>query len=418
MPSEESSGGDRRKTRTNIDRRDALLKGFAGLGVAAGSALGLSALSGRATAAIQDATYLVQDPSTDLTAEKVVGTDLTLSGWDYIVWTNGTTVFGQNGRTSKVVFCRMNAYLAAGQQGLRFTGKGDIENGLFLHCRIRAQNNGVSLVTFDAPSDANGHIAFYRCQLENVGGFTGVDCIKYTAEVPGVSGPGHTGPVVAFTDCSFVHHGGTPTGCSILRMYGTTAGGGPRSVVLMNPNIQVDQASIDLFQLDQATAFIWFGVVVQNPSLTVGAQGYTWIQNHTPPSPIEFQKGSMLQVRGGHITGSDPTSFAVGMANANTNFKVTIADVVRFNPLGAAAITPLASPYVYTNDDGVGEAILLNGARGSAGTLTVGKDSLIPYSIGNNERFHLAIWLEPREAITITYTSGSGDSLTMTKDRK
>jgi len=524
MPSEESSGGDRRKTRTNIDRRDALLKGFAGLGVAAGSALGLSALSGRATAAIQDATYLVQDPSTDLTAEKVVGTDLTLSGWDYIVWTNGTTVFGQNGRTSKiefsgtdwaaivnsillingaetifvhpdvptstttilvnksevtiycpktnlkdevgpytrkivlggntgakvrrvtlwglqmdelqidaptdtkvtgfdvdgwtVAFCRMNAYSAAGQQGLRFTGKGDIENGLFLHCRIRAQNNGVSLVTFDAPSDANGHIAFYRCQLENVGGFTGVDCIKYTAEVPGVSGPGHTGPVVAFTDCSFVHHGGTPTGCSILRMYGTTAGGGPRSVVLMNPNIQVDQASIDLFQLDQATAFIWFGVVVQNPSLTVGAQGYTWIQNHTPPSPIEFQKGSMLQVRGGHITGSDPTSFAVGMANANTNFKVTIADVVRFNPLGAAAITPLASPYVYTNDDGVGEAILLNGARGSAGTLTVGKDSLIPYSIGNNERFHLAIWLEPREAITITYTSGSGDSLTMTKDRK
>src|SRR6266550_233699 len=52
----------------------------------------------------RDATYLVQDPSPDLTAEKVVGTDLTLSGWDYIVWTNGTTVYGQNGRTSKIDF--------------------------------------------------------------------------------------------------------------------------------------------------------------------------------------------------------------------------------------------------------------------------------------------------------------------------
>src|SRR5256884_6570946 len=313
MPSEESSGGDRRKTRTNIDRRDALLKGFAGLGVAAGSALGLSALSGRATAAIQDATYLVQDPSTDLTAEKVVGTDLTLSGWDYIVWTNGTTVFGQNGRTSKIDFsgtdwaaivnsiigtvgaetifvhpdvpastttinvnksgvtiycpkenakaetpqgpftqkivlggnaqaqvrrvtlwglqmdelevngagaagsgidvdgwtvaqCQMNNYGTSGRMGIRFTGTGDIENGLFLKCQVRAQVPNVSLITWEAPSDANGHIAFYRCQLENVGGFSGVNTIEYSN-----TGPGHTGNVVSLTDCSFVHIGGTTT---------------------------------------------------------------------------------------------------------------------------------------------------------------------------------------------------------------
>src|SRR6266566_8999588 len=472
MPSEESSGGDRRKTRTNIDRRDAILKGLAGLGLATGSALGLSSLSGRATAAIQDATYLVQDPSTDLTAEKVVGTDLTLSGWDYIVWTNGTTVFGQNGRTSKiefsgtdwaaivnsillingaetifvhpdvptstttilvnksevtiycpktnlkdevgpytrkivlggntgakvrrvtlwglqmdelqidaptdtkvtgfdvdgwtVAFCRMNAYSAAGQQGLRFTGKGDIENGLFLHCRIRAQNNGVSLVTFEAKSDANGHIAFYRCQLENVGGFTGVDSIEYSS-----TGPGHTGTIVTFTDCSFVHTGGAPTGGCILRMSGTTLDAGPRKLIFTNPHIQIDQAGMDLFQIVNATAFVYYGVVLQNPSLTVGANTYTWIQNS---NLANFAKGSMLQIRGGHLTGSTPTSFTLGASNESANFKVMTADVVRFNPQGAAAITLLASPFVYTNRDGVGEAVLLNGARGAAGTLTVTKD--------------------------------------------
>src|SRR5207249_8430040 len=88
----------------SIDRRRTIMKGLAGLGVVAAGAVGLSALGGRATAAIQDATFLVQDPSADLNAEKVLGTNLTLSGWDYIVWTNGTTVFGQNGRTSKIEF--------------------------------------------------------------------------------------------------------------------------------------------------------------------------------------------------------------------------------------------------------------------------------------------------------------------------
>ncbi len=103
MPPEESDTAQT-KARTRIGRRDAILKGLAGVGVAASGAIGLSALASPASAAIQDATYLVQDPSPDLTAEKVVGTDLTLSGWDYIVWTNGTTVYGQNGRTSKIDF--------------------------------------------------------------------------------------------------------------------------------------------------------------------------------------------------------------------------------------------------------------------------------------------------------------------------
>ena len=512
MPPEESDT-TRAKSRMTVDRRDAILKGLAGVGVVASGALGLSVLSHPASAAIQDATYLVQDPSVDLTAEKVLGTDLALSGWDYIVWTTGTTVYGQNGRTSKIEFsgtdwaaivnniigtvgaetifvhpdvpastttinvnksgvtiycpktnlkdevgpftqkiilggnsgaqvrrvtlwglemdeleisapsasfdvdgwtvgfCRMNSYSTVGRQGLRFTGPGDIENGLFLHCRIRAQNNGVNLVTVEAPSDANGHIAFYRCQLENVGGFTGVDSIEYSS-----TGPGHTGTVVTFSDCSFVHIGGTgPTGCCILRMSGTTLNAGPRTVFLTNPHIQIDQASMDLFQIANATAFVYYGVFLQNPSLTVGANTYTWIQNSNTSN---IHKGSTLQVRGGHLTGSDPTSFSIGTVNPSTNFKVSFADVVRFNPQGAATITPGASPYLYTNNDCVGEAILLDGARGAAGTLTVAKDSVTLYSVGNNEKFHLAVWLEPREALTVTYTSGSGDTLAMTKDRK
>ncbi len=511
MPPEESDTAQT-KARTRIGRRDAILKGLAGVGVAASGAIGLSALASPASAAIQDATYLVQDPSPDLTAEKVVGTDLTLSGWDYVVWTNGTTVYGQNGRTSKidfsgtdwaaivnsiigtvgaetifvhpdvpastttinvnksgvtiycpktnlkdevgpytqkiilggnsaaqvrratlwglemdeleisapstsfdvdgwtVGFCRMNSYSTVGRQGLRFTGPGDIENGLFLHCRIRAQNNGVNLVTVEAKSDANGHIAFYRCQLENVGGFTGVDSIEYSS-----TGPGHTGTIVTFTDCSFVHTGGAPTGGCILRMSGTTLDAGPRKLIFTNPHIQIDQAGMDLFQIVNATAFVYYGVVLQNPSLTVGANTYTWIQNSNLSN---FAKGSMLQIRGGHLTGSTPTSFTLGASNESANFKVMTADVVRFNPQGAAAITLLASPFVYTNRDGVGEAVLLNGARGAAGTLTVTKDLVALYSVGNNEKFHLAVWLEPSEAITVTYSSGSGDTLSMTKDRK
>jgi len=496
----------------SIDRRRTILKGLAGLGVVAAGAVGLSALGGRATAAIQDATFLVQDPSADLNAEKVLGTNLTLSGWDYIVWMNGTTVFGQNGRTSKIEFsgadwaaivnsiigtvgaetifvhpdvsastttinvnksnvtiycpkdnakndagprtrkiviggnasanvrnttlwglqvdelqidapstsfdvdgwtvahCQMNAYATPGQQGLRFTGSGDIENGLFLLCEIRAQNNAVSLVTWEATNDSNGNIAFYRCQLENVSGFTDVNSIKYSA-----TGPGHTGNVVTFTDCSFVHIGGTPSGCSIVRMSGTTVDAGPRKLVLTNPRFEIHQADMNLFPIEIATGLVYYGVFVLNPSIVVGLKTYTWIQNSNSSN---FHKGSTLQIRGGHLTGVDPTSFAIGLANGSANFKVKVADVVRFNPLGAATITAGPSPFAYTNDDSVAELVLLDGARGGAGTLLVTKDSITIYSIGNSEKFHLAVWLEPREAITITYTSGTGDSLTLTKSRK
>ena len=573
-----------------IDRRRTIVKGLAGLGVVAAGAVGLSALGGQSTAAIQDATFLVQDPSADLTAEKVVGTDLALTGWDYVVWTNGTTVYGQNGRTSKIDFsgtdwaaivnsiigtvgaetifvhpdvpastttinvnksgvtiycpkenakaetpqgpftqkivlggnaqaqvrrvtlwglqmdelevngagaagsgidvdgwtvaqCQMNNYGTSGRMGIRFTGTGDIENGLFLKCQVRAQVPNVSLITWEAPSDANGHIAFYRCQLENVGGFSGVNTIEYSN-----TGPGHTGTVVSLTDCSFVHIGGTttaiqnssvanptvvtctashrlktgqkvtiaghvgstpsingvwtvtvlnstqftipvnvtvagtggtvgssPMSCSILRMSGTTLNAGPRTVVISNSHFELHVSAMDLFSIANATAFVYYGVIVQNPSLTIGANNYTWIQNSNVSN---LHQGSLLQIRGGHLTGTDPTSFTIGTVNASPNFKVKVSDVVRFNPQGAATIAVGASPYLYTNDDGVAETVVLDGVRGATGTLSVAKDSVTLYSIGNNEKFHLVVWLEPREAITVTYTSVSGDTLTMSKNRK
>src|SRR5207253_9070427 len=161
-----------------------------------------------------------------------------------------------------------------------------------------------------------------RCQLENVGGFTGVDSIEYSS-----TGPGHTGTIVTFTDCSFVHTGGAPTGGCILRMSGTTLDAGPRKLIFTNPHIQIDQAGMDLFQIVNATAFVYYGVVLQNPSLTVGANTYTWIQNSNTSN---IHKGSTLQVRGGHLTGSDPTSFSIGTVNPSTNFKVSFAVVVGF----------------------------------------------------------------------------------------
>ncbi len=49
-----------------------------------------------------NATYIVEDADGTLTAEKVTGADLILTPFDYIIWTNGTTVFAQNGQTGKI----------------------------------------------------------------------------------------------------------------------------------------------------------------------------------------------------------------------------------------------------------------------------------------------------------------------------
>ena len=80
-----------------------------------------------------------------------------------------------------------------------------------------------------------------------------------------------------------------------------------------------------------------------------------------------------------------------------------------FNPQGVAAITPGASPYTYTNNDGVPEVIHIDG-----GTITtVAKNAITLYSFGGTAA-RCAVWLEPGEAVTVTYTVVP----TVNKDRK
>lgn len=120
-----------------------------------------------------------------------------------------------------------------------------------------------------------------------------------------------------------------------------------------------------------------------------------------------------LNIHDGDCTGNfaAPVLISNGVAHRIFNVK-------GFNPQGVAAISPGASPYTYTNNDSVREAVYLDGARGAAGTLTVTKNSIVVHSIGNSEKYHLTEWLEPAEAVLVTYTSGGGDTLTMNKDRK
>ena len=82
-----------------------------------------------------------------------------------------------------------------------------------------------------------------------------------------------------------------------------------------------------------------------------------------------------------------------------------------FNPQGVAAISVTASPFTYTNNDGVPEAVYINNVGG--GTVTdISKNAI---SISPSAPF--TVWLEPGEACITTYT-GAVASITMKKDRK
>jgi hypothetical protein len=78
-------------------------------------------------------------------------------------------------------------------------------------------------------------------------------------------------------------------------------------------------------------------------------------------------------------------------------------------PQGVAAITVTASPFTYTNADNVPEAVYIDG-----GTITtVVKNAITLYSFGGTAA-RCGVWLEPGEAVTVTYTGAP----TMNKDRK
>ncbi len=74
-------------------------------------------------------------------------------------------------------------------------------------------------------------------------------------------------------------------------------------------------------------------------------------------------------------------------------------------PAGVAAISVTASPFTYTNADGVREAVYITG-----GTVSdIAKNSTTIF--GATEA---TVWLEPNEAVVVTYSSAP----TMNKDRK
>ena len=76
-----------------------------------------------------------------------------------------------------------------------------------------------------------------------------------------------------------------------------------------------------------------------------------------------------------------------------------------FNPQGVASITVGASPYTYTNNDSVSEAIYID-----AGTVsTIVKNGVTVFTSTGK-----TVWLEPGESVTVTYTGLP----TMKKDRK
>ena len=86
-----------------------------------------------------------------------------------------------------------------------------------------------------------------------------------------------------------------------------------------------------------------------------------------------------------------------------------IIDNIGYNPQGVAAITVTASPFTYTNNDRVSEYVTIDG-----GTITtVAKNAITLYSFGGAAA-RCGVWLEPSEAVTVTYTVAP----TMNKDRK
>jgi len=80
-------------------------------------------------------------------------------------------------------------------------------------------------------------------------------------------------------------------------------------------------------------------------------------------------------------------------------------DNLGFNPQGVATITVTASPFTYTNNDSVPEAVYIDAGTVSA----IAKNSITVYTSTGK-----MVWLEPGEAVTVTYSS----TPTMNKDRK
>jgi hypothetical protein len=437
-----------------------------------------------------------------LTAEKVTGTDLILTPFDYIIWASGGTVNAQNGKTGKIDFsgtdsatvvqfalnqsgvglvvlqedipastgtitisksdvslvcfktqrdaltpsfrkllisapllpvvsnvmvsgvqfdecqidafagfeingvlienCQFNNANQTDRNGIRFTGGGSVKDILFRFCNVRVLADNTWFVSFEGSSDSNGHIKFDRCQFENIGGKKNVDSILYSA-----TGPGQTGAGLVFDSCSFVHSGGTPTGCTIVHLKGTAANAGPRQLVLSDCHFDVSQADLDFLVIELNSNTFHSSVFVSNPCLTVSSgKAYRWIWNKNSTQPDRFVFGSCLAVRRGRQTGAPSVVWALGIPNQTPNFKVIIRDFVGFNPQGAeTVVVPPIGSFPYTNDDGVYESLYIRGS-----VTSIVKDGVTLFT-----STPATVDLAPRESVTLNFV---GTPPTVVKDRK
>jgi parallel beta-helix repeat protein len=106
------------------------------------------------------------------------------------------------------------------------------------------------------------------------------------------------------------------------------------------------------------------------------------------------------------VTDNTVGGYATPISKAGTaGHNVRISGNLGFNPQGAAAISMTASPFTYTNTDGVSEAVYIRG-----GTISdVSKNSRTIFTATG-----CTVWLEPNESVVVTYSSAP----TIEKDRK
>jgi hypothetical protein len=98
-------------------------------------------------------------------------------------------------------------------------------------------------------------------------------------------------------------------------------------------------------------------------------------------------------------------NFGTGVKVFNASGNSRIVQCPGYNPQGAAAIVVGASPFTYTNEDHVPEAVYITGGTVSS----IAKDAITLFSATEK-----TIWLEPGESLIVTYTGLP----TMNKDRK
>lgn len=129
-----------------------------------------------------------------------------------------------------------------------------------------------------------------------------------------------------------------------------------------------------------------------------GTQNFSVADNVLSGTGVGINVGTV--VSGGSIHDNRISGFATPIAGTLTGKSLTIHGNDGYNPVGASALTPSASPYTLTN--GATPATVYLAAATSITALTIGGVSILPAATGANVNYTLQ--LGPNEAAVITYT--------------